>query len=373
MVEDPLLCGPHWVSQRLGGTDPIPRKPAAEESGGAPKTANEWVAWVMADPDDLGRRAPWADWLLERGDPRGELLALQLAERALTPKENKRVASLVKAHGMSWIGKLKGVADQLEFERGVLTGCRIAAVPEGRVAPDDPHWATIERMTVPSYTVAPVLAARLLKCVPRLTALEEPSPAFLMDVMRAGAPRLERVGFDVRFHVGLPSTDLELLAKAKLPALRGLRVGGQPGNAVVSALVGLPWFGQLERLVVDGGRLDERLAAVAATKLPRLDVLVAQNNGWEPTGAGFSYRATRAGETKWKLEVIGLPERVPTVPPDSFYESSLIPALAQLQPGVLSELTLLVLRGFEASSKVAKKVAAQIARLIPTARPHPRG
>lgn len=368
LAEDPRLAGPYWISHWKGGADPAPRKAQSKPvAAGAPKTADEWTAWVLAAPDDLPRRALWADWLLERGDPRGELLSLQLLDRALTPKEQKRVTALVRQHGRSWIGKLTGVADAktLQFERGVLVGCRVGAVPEGRVAADDPHWATIERLTVPSYTVVPKLFAKLLECVPRLRALEGPSIALLREALQRGAPKLERLSCTFGFRAAeLPPADLTLLGGAKLPALRQLRVSGQPGTPLVKALAAMPWFEQLELLCVDGGELVDRLAAVEATRLPRIDVLAAQTDGWEPSATGFSYRATRVDGGKWKLEAIGLPEAEHTVPPDYFYETYLLPTLTRLKAGAFSDITLLVPKGLQASPKMARKVAAQIARCV---------
>jgi uncharacterized protein (TIGR02996 family) len=50
-------------------------------------------AAIAADPDNPGVRAVYGDWLVERGDPRGELLALQLARagaRARPPHASAR-------------------------------------------------------------------------------------------------------------------------------------------------------------------------------------------------------------------------------------------------------------------------------------------
>ncbi|HEU0035427.1 MAG TPA: TIGR02996 domain-containing protein [Kofleriaceae bacterium] len=35
------------------------------------------LARVLADPDDAGLRSVWADALIERDDPRGELISIQ--------------------------------------------------------------------------------------------------------------------------------------------------------------------------------------------------------------------------------------------------------------------------------------------------------
>jgi len=37
------------------------------------------LAAIHADPEDSAARAVYADWLIERGNPRGERIALQLS------------------------------------------------------------------------------------------------------------------------------------------------------------------------------------------------------------------------------------------------------------------------------------------------------
>jgi uncharacterized protein (TIGR02996 family) len=71
---------------------------------------------VLAHPDDDGPRRVYADWLSERGDPRGELIAVQceLAMRDAHDPERRdlerRELDLLKAHGNRWIAEL-GLAD----------------------------------------------------------------------------------------------------------------------------------------------------------------------------------------------------------------------------------------------------------------------
>ena len=57
----------------------------------------ELLAQIYANPDDDALRAVYADALLERGDPRGELITLQLERtRAGAPAE-AQVARLARA------------------------------------------------------------------------------------------------------------------------------------------------------------------------------------------------------------------------------------------------------------------------------------
>ncbi len=347
MVEDPTLAGPYWVSHWKGGLDPAPRKAAVKERG-PPKTAEEFEAWVMAAPGDLGRRAAWADWLLEQGNPRGELMSLQLADRALTAAEEKKVAALVKKHGKEWIGKL----------RGVLVGMRVDPVADWGVA-EEPGWANIEELSVPSQRLSPKLEAKVLGCVPRLRVFDGPSLELLRKALGLDTSKLERLGFDYGFHAEtISAPDAAMFKAAKVPALRALRVAGQPKALVLKQLMGMPWFGGLERLTVTGHGFDERFGQVASSKLPRIDVLSYSSQGWEP-GPGVSFSATRV-VAKWRLEVTGLPDPTRSGSADYFHEAELLPVLGRLPARTFTEVTLEIQK---ASPKVAKKIEAQVKRI----------
>jgi uncharacterized protein (TIGR02996 family) len=58
---------------------------------------NPLLAAIIADPDDDRPRLVYADWLLDRGDVRGELIQLQV--RGV---DDARQRELVAAHGAEW-------------------------------------------------------------------------------------------------------------------------------------------------------------------------------------------------------------------------------------------------------------------------------
>ena len=74
-------------------------------------------AAVHADPSDDGPRQVLADALLERGDPRGELIALQLARARGEPTVAARETALLREHASEWAGELAR-AGTVVFERG---------------------------------------------------------------------------------------------------------------------------------------------------------------------------------------------------------------------------------------------------------------
>lgn len=110
------------------------------------RTATDFLAAVWAHPEDDAPRAVYGDWLTERGDPRGELIALQLhpggGAAAL-----RRERALLKSHAREWLGPLAPAVSKgaLRFERGFVASCAInwrglLATP-GLVA--HPAWSTV--------------------------------------------------------------------------------------------------------------------------------------------------------------------------------------------------------------------------------------
>jgi uncharacterized protein (TIGR02996 family) len=108
----------------------------------------ELFASVYADPDDDGPRHVLADALSDRGDPRGEFIALQL-DRGRKRIGLARELELQQAHASEWLGALAIVVDvrRSHFERGFLS--HAALVPNTkkqlRQLATEPGWATVER------------------------------------------------------------------------------------------------------------------------------------------------------------------------------------------------------------------------------------
>nr|MDQ3365680.1 hypothetical protein [Myxococcota bacterium] len=86
-----------------------------------------------AQPGELAARTVLADALLERGDPRGELIALQCSAKPGAAVQARR---LIKAHWTALLGDLALVLDPrgTEFHLGMLTTVRVGI-------PRAPAWA----------------------------------------------------------------------------------------------------------------------------------------------------------------------------------------------------------------------------------------
>lgn len=76
------------------------------------------IAKVLAEPERDEPRLVLADWLTERGDPRGEFIALSCAPN--TPHTQARLAELKALHHWAWCHEL-GVGElDTEFRRGFV-------------------------------------------------------------------------------------------------------------------------------------------------------------------------------------------------------------------------------------------------------------
>lgn len=72
---------------------------------------------IARDPTDDVPRLVYADWLLDRGDLRGELIQLQI-----TRPDSPRVKELLSAHQEEWFGLPWDERIRFVFDRGFPTG-----------------------------------------------------------------------------------------------------------------------------------------------------------------------------------------------------------------------------------------------------------
>ncbi|MBA3398105.1 MAG: TIGR02996 domain-containing protein [Deltaproteobacteria bacterium] len=137
---------------------PIVRELAAAlASGRAANVAeragiDELLHAVYANPDDDAARMVYADALMDRGDPRGELITVQTRlvehpdDRALRAREKE----LLETHGKTWLGDLaRIVIGGGRFERGFLAECRLdsAKLDHVKQLVGHPAWSTVHTLT----------------------------------------------------------------------------------------------------------------------------------------------------------------------------------------------------------------------------------
>ena len=113
----------------------------ASREGLAPDTRKndasqrDWLAEIAAAPDSDENRLVYADYLIERGDRRGELITLQtrrlrLARLAPSAELDELIAAEEKlraAHEHSWVDAIHPIVDSFGWDRGFISSVGIHA------------------------------------------------------------------------------------------------------------------------------------------------------------------------------------------------------------------------------------------------------
>ena len=235
---------------RKPGTDRVILAVSAPRRG-VTATRQDLLAAVLAQPDDDAPRLVYADWLTERGDPRGTFISLQceLARGTRRAAEvEAEAAALQQSHELDWLEGVSSREVKVRFRRGF-----------------------VERVEVRG-------AQALLDTVP----LFEREPV------------TELVHFAERRVL-----DAELLASSSwVSRLRTLefRVAGHDRSYSpvalklerLSQLLESRYLRGLTRLVFSGQRLGDeglsRLLSRGPTVLPSLEALLLEGDGVDPQG-----------------------------------------------------------------------------------------
>ena len=182
---------------------------------------------IYAAPGDLAARAVYGDWLQERGDPRGELIALQLREPK-TADQAKRERALVDQHAEKWIGRLTEITTWVEFELGFLARCGLSRIPKWALGRRE--WATVKHVGISddwSRDIGPLVTHEAMKS---LESLRLPSRAFVALLASSYTARMpvRRMTIDGN----LTASQWTTLDEAPLFApLRELEIRGDVENA----------------------------------------------------------------------------------------------------------------------------------------------
>src|SRR6188508_1970092 len=98
-----------------------------------PGGMDELLRAVIEAPDDDAPRLVYADALMRAGDPRGELIAMQLAGKTV------EADALLAQHERTWIAALPNILDAT-FERGFVKAARLRCDNRG-----GPAFAALDR------------------------------------------------------------------------------------------------------------------------------------------------------------------------------------------------------------------------------------
>lgn len=205
--------------------------PAREKPTGADPAA--LLEQVRQSPDDDELRLVLADALDAAGDPRGELIVLQIrrAQGESNAKTWARERQLLKAHMKTWLGAIAPVVKLKDavFERGFLEKCTAVArrQVDAKVHFQHEEWATVRSITFENEArITPVMRSLREAIHVDGTALEQ--------LVENGHPKLERLGLTT-WRGG--HEVLAACPKEKLPSLAHLQITGY-----ISSLTQLDWI-----------------------------------------------------------------------------------------------------------------------------------
>ena len=120
-------------------------------------TGEALLTQIFRNPADTGARLVYADWLLERGDARGELIHLQCKE-LLDAREEKRMRGLLRKHAKTWLGPVSGATDVRSrvWDRGFLHYVRLERghFREIREAVGHHEWTTVRTLNAACNALA---------------------------------------------------------------------------------------------------------------------------------------------------------------------------------------------------------------------------
>ena len=255
------------------------------------RSAERLLARIFDNPEDDELRRVYADVLLEQGDPRGELIALQYRrlDGDLDEAVAKREAWLLRMHRKKWLGPLGDVAADVELERGFLASLSYDAKYAAQLAAvtGSPYWATVRALrlvdTKTKRGLVELLTHPVMRSLRDVRGLDVATAAALGDRGAAWTALGIRVP-----DAAPPALDLR-----NFPALRTLEVQSSArGLAPLRWLMEHPVLDRIEALVVQNGdsAFPTWLSAVLRRpRAPRSLVI-------EPT------RDLASGTLRWSLE-----------------------------------------------------------------------
>ena len=193
-------------------------------------------AAVYAAPSDDAPRMVLADALLEKGDPRGEFISLQLeaSRRRLTAAERWREYDLLEAHRDAWLGPLTLALDEwneiVEFRRGFVDTLAIASDKPHthKVISESPQFKTVRTLLLRLYDESP-LPLELLRspACANIIGLGELNARAFHELLTSETPWPYERLYCNEPDYDAPARDVKALCDSKaIPKVRSLRVSG---------------------------------------------------------------------------------------------------------------------------------------------------
>lgn len=136
---DKLVAEKTRKGYKLVGGNGAPAKASKKASAGGGGDKARLEAAIDADPDDIGAWSVYGDFLQAAGDPRGELVAVQvaLAEKPKDAKLKKKESALLEEHADAWLGELAGAEDFVcTWRNGFLDSVTLGTLDDDFGDPD---------------------------------------------------------------------------------------------------------------------------------------------------------------------------------------------------------------------------------------------
>ncbi len=244
---------------------------------------------IAKAPDDVGNYNVYADWLIQQGDPRGELINAQLKHETATAAADRaaleeRIGELHDKHDAEWLGAFGGKTSEDGFaatwRRGFLDEVTLGSDESAAIKLGESYQA-----------LRPLPVAQLLRGITfaAFSDDDEYQPAWDSSVtamVEHGVPAtLKKVVFDRGDFWDISSTYLNTLEPlyARLPQLEHLEI--ILGNMNLGT-IDLPNLKHFE--VWTGGFNKDNMKAVVAANWPKLETLLLRFGGSEDYGANTS-------------------------------------------------------------------------------------
>jgi len=319
-------------------------------------TTQQLLDAVYSDPSSDTPRHVLADHLLEKGDERGEFIALQLARAQTGAPATKRELALLKKHEVRWIGPLDSFLSKAGrvFSRGFLSSARAEGLhwhqrfnqTTFRTVTGAREWATVQSFVCPhrwpSGSRVEDLASELLThdCMRSLRAVHNAHSTLALQV--ASEVSLTELGL-----LGVDRDD-----EAALGRLRGittLRVSEVVPEAT-RWLFGTRLWKHLNHFTVSGvrsslGRFSTPLPKPAPPSLASLEFVSEAKVPDEPMG--WHLRFHRDAGKRFRLHA--------SFEPGSFtYDiagDGLAEGLKLLEPTALTEIRVEPTRSYKPNAK----------------------
>lgn len=176
--------------------------------------------------DDLDRYEVYADWLLEKGEPRGELVQAQcrLEREGESPSLLERVDDLLKEHGARWLGPAAVArAAEVEWKRGFVHSLFVIDDERADSTTRLHTWFVDEVLKRPACAFVRSYGNRMVG-EPDLVSADDGGMLSFHESFVARARFVERLRFELPAGFDFYGTEALVSLALRLPALRAIEV-----------------------------------------------------------------------------------------------------------------------------------------------------